>query len=138
MSKRATPIAEPFEHGFTTSARPTSRSARVGERARVVAALRVQRRRDRQPGGREEDLRDALVHRERAREHVGADVRDVEHLEQALERAVLADRAVRDGEHDLVAAGAQRIGEERIELEPDDAMARLHERVRDARRRTRG
>ena len=36
-------------------------------------------------------------------EHAGADIRDVGELEQALNRPVLAVRAVQDGKHDVEA-----------------------------------
>jgi hypothetical protein len=42
-----------------------------------------------------------LVHAEGAREHARADVRQAEELEEALDRAVLAERAVQDREHEV-------------------------------------
>ena len=46
-------------------------------------------------------LEDDLVHAHGRREHTGADVGDVETLEQSLDRAVLTERAVQDREHDV-------------------------------------
>ncbi len=50
--------------------------------------------------------------RQRRREHAGADVGDVDALEQALEGPVLAERAVQRREHDVdaldAAAGRKR------------------------------
>ena len=105
------------------------------DRGAPRAAPRVDRPRDGEPGVREEDLGGALVHRERAREHARADVRQIEDLEQPLERAVLPHRAVRDGKHDIEAARAERVGQVGVELEADDAMPGLLEPTRDARRR---
>ena len=42
-----------------------------------------------------------LVHADRGREHARADVAHVGELEEALHRAVLAERAVQDGEDDI-------------------------------------
>ncbi len=53
----------------------------------------------RQPGGREQHLLDRLVHADRRAEHAGPHVRHVGELEHALHRAVLAHRAVQDGQH---------------------------------------
>ena len=52
----------------------------------------------RHAGGGHHVLEDDLVHAQRGRQHAGADVRHVEQLEQALDGAVLAERAVQDGE----------------------------------------
>ena len=66
----------------------------------------------RDPGARQQVLRDDLVQAHGRREHARADVRHVEQLEQALHRAVLAERAVQHRERDLgveqPAARAQR------------------------------
>ncbi len=57
-------------------------------------------------------LEDDLVHARGRGEHPGSDVRDVEQLEQALDRAVLAERPVQDRERrvgvEQPAARAQR------------------------------
>ena len=53
---------------------------------------------DRQSVRREDDLHQRLVHAERRRGDAGADVRHVGELEQSLNGAVLAVRAVQDGE----------------------------------------
>ena len=50
---------------------------------------------------RHQILEHHLVHAQRRGEHAGADVRDVEALEQALHGPVLAERAVQDREHDV-------------------------------------
>lgn len=42
-----------------------------------------------------------LVHRHRAREHSGPDIADVGHLQEPLQGAVLAERTVQQGEHDV-------------------------------------
>ena len=55
----------------------------------------------RQPGAAQHHLHVVLVHADRGREHPGADVADAGHLEQPLERAVLAERAVQQREHDV-------------------------------------
>ena len=91
--------------------------------------------RDRESRGRERDPRVPLVHRERAREDPRPDVGELEDLEEPLERSVLADRAVRRREDDVVAPRAQRLREERPELEPHGTMSRLGERRRDRRGR---
>ena len=49
-----------------------------------------------------------LVHADRGGEHAGADVADVGELEQALDRAVLAERAVQDREDDVDLAEHRR------------------------------
>ena len=57
-------------------------------------------------------LEQDLVHADRAGGYSASDVRDVQQLEQALHRAVLAERAVQNGERDVAAeqsgAGSQR------------------------------
>ena len=54
---------------------------------------------DRQAAGLEDHLHVFLVHADRAGQHAGSDVADAGHLQQALYRAVLAERAVQDREH---------------------------------------
>ena len=51
-------------------------------------------------------LEEVLVHRERGAGDAGADVRDAGELEQSLDGAVLAERAVEDRQHDV--DGAER------------------------------
>ena len=91
---------------------------------------------DREPRGGERDARLALVHRQRAGEHPRSDVRHVEHLEEALERAVLPHRAVHRRENDVIPPRPDRLGEER----PSRSSSRygvvpgLRERRRDPRR----
>ena len=53
---------------------------------------------DRQPVAAHEVLEDDLVHRHRARQHPGPGVRDARQLEEALQRAVLAEGTVDDEE----------------------------------------
>jgi hypothetical protein len=55
----------------------------------------------RQPGGRQQLLGELLVHRRRAGEDARAHVRDAAHLQQALDGAVLAVRAVQHREDDV-------------------------------------
>jgi hypothetical protein len=54
-----------------------------------------------EPVRRENDLGVVLVHAHRAGEHTGTDVPDAGDLQQALERAVLAVRAVQEREDDI-------------------------------------
>src|SRR5262249_52844875 len=61
-----------------------------------------------QPLRTEDQLHVLLVHADRAGEHARADVRDAGHLEQALDRPVLAVWPVRDGQHDVDATEAMR------------------------------
>ena len=63
-------------------------------------------RRDRDAGVAQHGLEQILVHAERRAEHAGADVRHAGELEQPLHRAVLAERAVQDRQHDV--DGAER------------------------------
>ena len=68
-----------------------------------------------------------LVHRQRGTEHAGANVRHVEHLEQALHRAVFAEGAVQHGEHHVAAertALAGRDGDDGAVGCRPDAIAR--------------
>src|SRR5262249_48324553 len=72
------------------------------------------------------------------RRHAGADVRDVGELEQALDAAVLAERAVQHREDDVGAADRSRRRSVRQparparELDRVDVVAALPERVDDA------
>jgi hypothetical protein len=59
----------------------------------------------RHAGGGELALREELVHGQRAGRHARAGVGDVEHLAEALERAVLPPGAVDDREEHLDAGG---------------------------------
>ena len=54
---------------------------------------------DRQAPGREDQLHVLLVHADRAGQHARADVRHPGHLQQSLDRAVLAVRAVQHRQH---------------------------------------
>ena len=86
------------QHGLGLGRQRASPHARVGHLRDV--------------GGGEHLFEDDLVHAQRGREHARADVGHVEQLQQALERAVLAERAVQDREHGVgaeqPAAGPQR------------------------------
>ena len=53
------------------------------------------------PASRKSGLHDRLVHADRRGEHAGADVGQVGQLEQPLDGAVLAVRAVQDREDDV-------------------------------------
>jgi hypothetical protein len=55
----------------------------------------------------QEVLEEGLVHAQGRGEHAAADVGEAEHLEQALEGAVLAVRAVQDREHEVGAEGQE-------------------------------
>ena len=57
-------------------------------------------------------LEEVLVHAERGGGDPGADVGDAGELEQALDRAVLAERAVQHGQDDV--DGAERLGRLRV------------------------
>jgi hypothetical protein len=60
----------------------------------------------RNPGAGHQILEQDLIHAQRRREHPSADVRNVEALEQTLHGAVLAERAVQHGEHNVAIAEA--------------------------------
>ncbi len=57
--------------------------------------------RDGDAGAAHERLEDVLVHAHRGSEHAGADVGDARELAEALDGAVLPERAVEDGQHDV-------------------------------------
>ena len=63
---------------------------------------------DRQAGGLQDDLHEGLVHADRRGQHAGADVAHAGHLQQALEGAVLAPRAVQQREHHVDLADDRR------------------------------
>ena len=76
----------------------------LGGFLRIGAPLTAQHReirRLRQAGGGEELLHRVLVHAGGGTEDTGADVGDVGQLKEALDRAVLAEGAVQDGEDDV-------------------------------------
>ncbi len=75
-----------------------SQCARTGE-VHLPAHRRVAHLRD--PDVGHQVLEQHLVHAQGRGEHAGADIRDVEGFEQPLERAVLAERAMQDWEHDV-------------------------------------
>ena len=102
------PNDEPPRAGFTNTGRPSRSWSAVGQRLpgaqHDVAA-------DRDARGRGELLGELLVHRGGRGEHVRPDVRDAGHLQQALDRAVLAVRAVQHREdHVDVAERAGALG----------------------------
>ena len=76
-------------------------------------------RRLRQPVDRQDLLGLDLVHRQRRRQHPGADVRDSRQLEQALDRSVLAVGAVQQREHhDRQIVGGWRDRAQRLDRRP--------------------
>ena len=113
------------------------------------------------PWSRSTDLKTSLSMQSAEAEHARADVRHARELEQALHGAVLAERAVQDREDDVdigerdsdlpcpagarariraepaasltpaLAPSAQRAGA--VDLDPDDLVARLFERLDHAR-----
>ena len=92
-----------------------------GEPRRRVEAARVHgdAGSDRNAGGGQQHLRVMLVHARGGREHAATDVRHIHHLQQTLNRAVLAIRAVQNRQHRVnVPQRAQRAvvvaGEEAI------------------------
>ena len=89
---------------------------------------------DRQAAGGEHHLHRRLVHADGRRQHAGADVRHVRELEQALDRAVFAVRAVQHGKDDVEAeAGDDRAVFAAIDRE-ERVAARLRDEMRFARR----
>ncbi len=70
----------------------------------------------------------ALVHRERRGEHVGAGVRNAEHLEQALDAAVLAPATVERDEGDIHLLLAERDIDIAIDIDRDRIVAALAKR----------
>ena len=65
-------------------------------------------RSDRQPPGLEDDLHVLLIHADRAGQHPGPDVRDAGHLQQTLDGAILAERAVQHRQHHVHLAEQMR------------------------------
>ena len=72
---------------------------RLGGRRACLLVLEDEVARLRDTGGCEDRAHQRLVHADRARRDAGADVRDVCHLQQALQRAVLAEGAMHDREY---------------------------------------
>ena len=109
LSTRLIPTLDPSREGFTQSGRPSAGAA-------LAPALLPHR--DEIDLGQaavgEQPLQGQLVHADRRGEDVGADVGDVEPLEQALDAAVLAERPVQRREGDVgpqqAAAGRQGDG----------------------------
>ena len=117
-------MLDPPRAGLTNSGQPSSamasstrlRSASAGDQ---VTAFRLLRgpvalahhhvRPDRQPLGLEDDLHVLLVHADRAGQHAGPDVGDAGHLQQALDGAVLAERAVQHRQHHVDVAEQVRV-----------------------------
>ena len=96
------PTLDPSEAGFTNTGQPSACPTRPGQRrvVRIVSAVaQRQRRGDDDPGPAQHVLAEVLVHRDRRPEDAGADVRQPDRLEQALHRAVLAERPVQRREH---------------------------------------
>ena len=103
----AMPTEEPSRAGLTNTGVPSWAScARTPSGSSRHCASRTRRVAHLRDAGRGHDLlEDDLVHAQRRREHAGAHVGHVEQLEQALDRAVLAERAVQHREHGV---GAQQ------------------------------
>ena len=100
---RTIPTEEPSRAGLTNTGSPSA--PQPGEHAVAVGRELLSPDRAvldlRQAGVRHQLLEHHLVHAQRRGEHAGADVRDVEALEQALHGAVLAERPVQHREHDV-------------------------------------
>jgi hypothetical protein len=73
----------------------------------------------------------AFVHGKGARQDSGADVGDIENLEKSLEGAVLTNGTVGDRKDNVEGAGAQCFCQGGDQLEADDAVAGVQERLRD-------
>ena len=73
----------------------------------LVAEAQSRVARDRNPAVAQHGLEEVLVHAERGGRDAGADVGHARELQQALDGAVLAERAVQDGQHDV--DGAERL-----------------------------
>jgi hypothetical protein len=122
-----TPIAEPCDDGLTTSRAPISR------RARAAAACAIAPRYGDSPGdGKARPLEQDCARRRLCiasalAEDIRPDVGQIEHFQQSLDGAILADVAVNDREDDVVPARAKRLREECVELESHHAMPGLHE-----------
>ncbi|OEI69433.1 hypothetical protein Cus16_0037 [Curtobacterium sp. ER1/6] len=112
--------------------RPAVRRDRAGDPVRVGRPLAPQDRRPRghpEPGVLEHGLRRVLVHRQGAREHAVADVRQPGDLEEPLDRAVLAERAVQDREHHV----HRDRGDRAVRVGDDELVRRRRRRERHAR-----
>ena len=94
----AMPTEEPRRAGLTKTGVPSDRQlAQHGLRLGVPAREPHARVGDlRHVGGGQDLFEDDLVHAQRRGEHARADVGHVEQLQQALQRPVLAERAVQD------------------------------------------
>ena len=77
---------------------------------------------DREACGAEQCLGDVFVHRRRATENAAAHEGQTEHGEQALDRAVLAGRAVQHGEDDIWRRGSQPVDKLPIDLDDRDVV----------------
>ena len=97
------PTLEPSRDGFTQTGSPSA-----SRRSRQPSSPTWQKSTWAIPRSRSSRLKMSLSMRHRRGQHVGADVGDVEALEQALDAAVLAERAVQDREGDVAAEQARR------------------------------
>ena len=96
---RVMPTEDPARAGLTNTGRPSrSRSAAVSV---AVPRRSTTRSPTGRPSARQQLLRELLVHARGAGQHPGPDVGQAGHLQQPLDRAVLAERAVQHGEHDV-------------------------------------
>ena len=93
-------MLDPARAGLTKTGQPsaaTDSCAAAGSRCHS-ASRDHDVRPDRQAGAGQQDLHELLVHRRRRGEDAGPDVGHVGQLEQALQRAVLAERPVQQRE----------------------------------------
>ena len=113
------------------------RQPELGDARRDAVGVAVQlarehhaERADGQAVAREHQLHHVLVHADRGREHPGADVPHVGQLEQALQRAVLAERAVqqREDDVDLAEHPRQLPGLEHLDVAVVDRLRQQHVR----------
>ena len=81
------------------------------------------------PAAREHRLGAVLLHGERRGEHAGMGVRNSQDLEQTLDRAVLADRAMQRVEGDVGLQREQHFGDVAADIDARDAIAARLQRV---------
>ena len=96
---------------------------------RLVAVAKRHVARDRDPAVAQHRLEQVLVHAQRRRSDTGADVRHSRELEEALHRAVLAERPVQDRQDDVdltECGGRCRVGDDGKRL--DAGLRKLAER----------
>ena len=101
-----TPTLDPARAGLTNSGSPSAAASVRTDSAVAGPSGTGDRdpRRDRHAGRLQHDLHEVLVHAQRRIEHAASRVRDLERVEEALDRAVLAVDAVQDRQHDIDAS----------------------------------